>query len=29
MPDGSEFQVWGRQSGDRVIADVIVYSEPR
>lgn len=28
MPDGSEFQVWGRQSGDRVIADVIVYSEP-
>lgn len=29
MPDGSEFQVWGRQSGDRVIAEVIVYSEPR
>jgi len=29
MPDKTEFQVWGRQSGDRVIADVIVYTEPR
>jgi hypothetical protein len=29
MPDGAEMQVWGQKSGDRVIADVIVYSEPR
>lgn len=29
MPDGAELQVWGRQSGDRVIAEVIVYAEPR
>lgn len=29
MPEGAEIQVWGQKSGDRVIADVIVYSEPR
>ncbi len=29
MPDGAEMQVWGQKNGDRVIADTIVYSEPR
>ena len=29
MPDGANFQAWGEKRGDRVIADIIVYSEPR
>jgi hypothetical protein len=29
MPEGAEIQVWGQKNGDRVTADVIVYSEPR
>lgn len=29
MPDGAGFQAWGEMRGDRVIADIIVYSEPR
>ena len=29
MPDGAEMLVWGQKSGDRVIAELIVYSEPR
>jgi len=29
MPEGAEIQAWGQKSGDRVVADVIVYSEPR
>ena len=29
MPEGTEIQVWGQKNGDRVTADVIVYSEPR
>ncbi len=28
MPQGSSMQVWGEKRGDRVIAEVIVYSEP-
>lgn len=29
MPDGAEMQVWGEKRGDRVIAEVIVFSGPR
>lgn len=29
IPEGASFQVWGEKRGDRVIADVIVYSEAR
>ena len=29
MPAGATFQTWGEKSGDRVIADIIVYSEPK
>ena len=29
MPEGANFQVWGEKSGDRVIANIIVYSEPK
>jgi hypothetical protein len=29
MPDGANFQAWGEKRGDRVTADIIVYSEPR
>lgn len=29
MPENAELQAWGEKRGDRVIADVIVYSEPR
>ncbi|MCP4362363.1 MAG: hypothetical protein GY796_30525 [Chloroflexi bacterium] len=29
MPDGATIQVWGNKSGDRIIADIIVYSEPK
>ena len=29
MPDGATIQAWGEKSGDRVIADIIVFSEPR
>ena len=29
MPAGATFQTWGEKSGDRVIADIIVYSEQK
>ncbi len=29
MPAGATIQAWGEQRGDRVIADIIVYSEPQ
>ena len=29
MPSGANFQVWGEKRGDRVVADVIVFSEPQ
>jgi hypothetical protein len=29
MPEGSEMQAWGHKSGDRVIADIVVYSKMR
>jgi hypothetical protein len=29
MPEGAEIQAWGQKSGDRVIADVVVFSDPR
>ncbi len=29
MPAGATFQTWGEKSGDRVIADIIVYSEAK
>lgn len=29
LPDGAEIQAWGRKSGDRVIAETIVFSGPR
>jgi hypothetical protein len=29
MPDGANFQAWGEKHGDRVIADIIVYSESK
>ncbi len=29
MPEGASMQVWGEKSGDRVIAETIVYSEPQ
>jgi hypothetical protein len=29
MSDGATFQAWGDKHGDRVIADIIVYSEPK
>lgn len=29
MPAGANIQAWGEQRGDRVIADIIVYSEPQ
>lgn len=27
MPDGANFQAWGEKRGDRVVADIVVYSE--
>ncbi|MDX1415079.1 MAG: hypothetical protein R3293_12860 [Candidatus Promineifilaceae bacterium] len=29
MPSGANMQVWGEKRGDRVVADIIVYSEVR
>jgi hypothetical protein len=29
MPDGANFQAWGEQRGDRVVADIVVFSEQR
>ncbi len=29
MPGGATIQVWGEKRGDRVIAEIIVYSEPQ
>ncbi|MEM7334277.1 MAG: hypothetical protein AAF490_19480 [Chloroflexota bacterium] len=29
MPEGANIQVWGEQRGDRVIAEIIVFSEPQ
>jgi len=29
MPEGANIQAWGEKRGDRVIADIIVYSEPQ
>ncbi len=29
MPDGTNFQAWGEKRGDRVVADMIVYSDSR
>lgn len=29
MPDGASIQVWGEKRGDRVVAEAIVFSEPR
>ena len=29
IPNGANFQAWGEKRGDRVVADIIVYSEPR
>ncbi len=29
MPQGANIQVWGEKRGDRVVAELIVFSEPR
>ena len=29
MPAGANMQVWGEKRGDRVIAEIVVYSEPK